>query len=628
MSDLLNIFSQTRLEIRDFLYNDIEVVPGYYFNQYETIKRCHLYDNSQFQYKGLYNGRERMFFNICKFRREVASRALQFQTSDIRLLPLNRESRLGTFLMEKELKTYLKRSKYGQMLEELPDWIATFGTGVVRKNKKGSVIVDLRRMYNDSTVKTLKGSRFLTFKHYLTRKQLLDKVKDGWDDNAVKKAIRTLGGNTPAPTSYEAESMSGAQVNQIVSSPYYKAYERFGEARMCDLDPKSRSEDPVSALFIMTASDSFMDPNFGLLPDQVAPNEEGIVLFKARWNKDWPVDEFHLGRTPGRWLGIGTIEDLFVPQERFNEIKNQTRVSMEISALHLFQSDDETIINSVLSDLETGQVLKKAVGSEGLRPVDVAERNMAAQEAELRDYDASADRIAFTPELARGETPPPSTPATSATLAQQNVNSISAKRKRRIAEALRAHFNEQVAPQLKSDLSYDHVIRFMGSLEDFTEFDELWADTLVRQEIIDRILAGKVVTAEERDTLMQEIKTKIKAIGPYRWPKIKEKFYYDMEFEFDFIVDEEQENLMQAANNIFRILAGFIQNPQVLDDPRIKVLYYKYCEKLGIDPLEIEAAELKAPKQPAGMPMPGMGPMGAKQPAPAAAAQMAAKLTQ
>jgi len=48
-----NIFKTIREERADFLNNQIEVVPGYTFNQYDTIKKIHLYFNSQFE-KGNY----------------------------------------------------------------------------------------------------------------------------------------------------------------------------------------------------------------------------------------------------------------------------------------------------------------------------------------------------------------------------------------------------------------------------------------------------------------------------------------------------------------------------------------------------------------------------------------------
>ena len=42
------IQATVRQEINDFIYNSIRVVDGYSFNQYNNVKKIHLYTNSQF----------------------------------------------------------------------------------------------------------------------------------------------------------------------------------------------------------------------------------------------------------------------------------------------------------------------------------------------------------------------------------------------------------------------------------------------------------------------------------------------------------------------------------------------------------------------------------------------------
>lgn len=58
-----NIFSQIRLEADDF-FNGFISVNGKDFNQYKTIKKCALYNDSQFEDDSLYLGRKKQFFNI------------------------------------------------------------------------------------------------------------------------------------------------------------------------------------------------------------------------------------------------------------------------------------------------------------------------------------------------------------------------------------------------------------------------------------------------------------------------------------------------------------------------------------------------------------------------------------
>jgi hypothetical protein len=81
-----DIFSQIRDERADFLNNEIEVVPGYNFSQYNTIKKSHLYYNSHYE-KGDYeevNGvmRKKVFHNLSRWRCEVASKMIDMDIKD------------------------------------------------------------------------------------------------------------------------------------------------------------------------------------------------------------------------------------------------------------------------------------------------------------------------------------------------------------------------------------------------------------------------------------------------------------------------------------------------------------------------------------------------------------------
>ena len=91
-----NIFAQIRKEQWDFMFNWIQIVPGYPFNQYWNIKRCHLYLNSKFEDSSQYNNRDKLFFNIVLPPCEVAMRMLNLDTKDIRLWPLEPKSYFKT----------------------------------------------------------------------------------------------------------------------------------------------------------------------------------------------------------------------------------------------------------------------------------------------------------------------------------------------------------------------------------------------------------------------------------------------------------------------------------------------------------------------------------------------------
>src|ERR1700693_1475158 len=115
-----NIFDAIRQERNDFLYNFVEIVDGYTFNQYVNIKKIHKYYNSHYQdgdYETI-NGitRKKVFWNIGKRRATIASKQIDIDTKDFLLISENQETEWNVHLLEKELKAYLQKEKYGKLL--------------------------------------------------------------------------------------------------------------------------------------------------------------------------------------------------------------------------------------------------------------------------------------------------------------------------------------------------------------------------------------------------------------------------------------------------------------------------------------------------------------------------------
>lgn len=582
----MNIYSTIRQEWTDYMYNNVEIVDGYTFNQYDTIKRIHRYYNSKFENANKYNNRDKLFFNISKYRCTVASRMLNFDTKDIRLWPLNPESEVATFLLEKELAFWMKKNKVGKILNQIAEEAPIYGSVILRKTKKGAKVVDLRRIAMDPTVETIQDSRFISLKHYLTEPELRQKKADGWDSNNVDILIERKG-NTKAPPAYE--SNSGA--NQVISSPYYEIYERFGEVEKSLITGKSKDTEMVRSLFIVAEPFSVSkSANGGIESDN------GLILFKSEWKGEYPFKDYHYSKVKGRYLGVGVIEDLFPAQERRNEMANQKRVSMEISGMHLFQTQGKTTLSNILSDLQNGDVLSTGLNGT-ISSIPTEERNLPAFSEEQKEYDALADRLSFSYDAVRGEALPASTPVTNAIMQNQNAQSIFAFKRENLGLMLQEFFNEIVLPQLVKDLSHEHILRFMGGVEDIDKLDRIVVKSVVRDEILKNLLNGKVVTNDTVEKLEESARNQLKQRGATRFLEVTDDFYKDTEFEFDFMVTNEQENIAGMATNLFQLITSLSQNPGLLENPVIKTLLYEYAQKIGISPIKLEMAENQKTEQ-------------------------------
>jgi len=584
-----SIFSTIRQEASDFYDNFISVVPGYSFNQYETLKRIHLYLNSKYEDGSQYLGRDKLFYNIVQAPCEVAMRMLNIDTKNIRLLPLNPKSNFSTYLLEKELKVWLKRNKMGQILNQLAEEAPRYGSVVLSKTKDGAEVVDLRRLILDPTVENIQDSRFVTTIHYMTPTELR---ATGWND--IDIAIERFS-SIQAQESFQDEY---GNVTQMKSTPYVKITKRYGEVPKWWIDGGT-SDEMVKTLFIVAGAD-FQETNTEGKPI----GELGVVLFKSRWYKEFPFKDFHYTKIKGRWLGLGVVEMLFDIQVRMNELKNQKRISMEISALHLFQTPDKQIVRNLLTDLESGDMI---ISQNGITPIANEERNLPAFDGEEASYLGQADRLSFAYEAIRGAEPNSQTTLGQTQIQTANATSVYAFKKENLGLFLQEFFNELVVPNLLRDLSAEHIMRFTGSAQELEKLDLAASEVFANDFAIEKMFNNELIFTEELDKIKQDAIKQYRKSGESRFIKIKDAFYDDLEFEFDFNITNEQEDPIAVAQNLQTVFTALASNPQMLQDPRIKILFYKFADKLGVNSSELDLADQQAQQAPQQLQMPQQG---------------------
>lgn len=584
------------------MFNWISIVPGYPFNQYNNIKRTHLYLNSKYEDASLYNGREKLFFNVVIPPCEVAMRMLNIDTKNIRLWPLAPKSYFSTYLLEKELKFWLKKHKLGQILNTLAAEAPRFGSVVLEKTTDGANVVDLRRLMLDPTVDKIQDSRFVTLISYMTPTQLRE--AKNFDQTAVESAIRNFA-NANAEEPYEDQVVNN---NVMKSTPLIKVFKRYGEVPTWWVDEKKKMGTPdgdkmSKALFIVAGADMLMKN-----PEGKPIGELGVVLFKSKWVKEWPFKDFHYMKTKGRWQGIGIVEMLYDVQVRINELKNQKRVGMEISQLHLFQSKDKSIVRNVLTDLQNGDLM---ISPNGIEPINNSSGRFG--EAEFKNEEDSylnqTDKLSFAYEALRGDTGDASTPLGTTQIAVAQGTSVYSFKKENLSLFLQDYFNDLVLEQLLKDLGPEHIMRFTGTTQELQMLDQAAAEVYANDTIKKHILSGTVVTKDDWETEKQKAIESYQKLGENRFLKIKDAFYDDAEFEFDFLITNEQADPAKMATNIQALLSEMSQLD--LNDPVIMLFIGKLAEQLDIPQAELEMAVQNRQKQAQAQPQ--QPPQGAPQ---------------
>jgi hypothetical protein len=618
------IESIVRSEVLDFIHKPITVAGGYQFNQYENVKKIHLYSNSQFygttntsaEYPLVDHINEdpdgRIFFNISVPRARAVKRFFDIDVADIRLDEIDPNSEMALQLLNKDFLRFAEKNNLAAELNEMPECLVDYGSMVLKvyKNAKPDLI-PLQRYFVDPTVERSKDSRFNIIRHSLTPRQLREKVKDGWDADAIEKIIKDAGKNSKAPDAYEDQKGQ----NTIMSSIIIDVYERYGYLPKGLLDG-SDSEDEVFALTVTAATGDFTKRG--------KDNADGECLYKQEWKGDLPILDHHLYKTHGRWQGIGIMEMLFPVQQRMNEIANQKRISMEISAIHLFQTADPTVLNNVLTDLENGDIIRtKTPGA--LQPLVNEERNLPAFDSEIVTYSNQADKLSFANDLIAGGDIPTTMPATNAVIQNNNQVLVHLQSRENFTNFVaNEYIKRHVVPQLIKEMDAEHFLRIVPEPEDLLQFDDKIIDIYFFEHVKKELLKGRVIDIFMADDIKAEMRRKLNKKGPNRYAKVLQGYYKERIGDILVLIGNEKKDVAKLANNNFSFMQ-LLQNPQLLDDPVSRLFITNYGREIGIDTAALELAfakrESMALEQPrAGAPAPrGAAPMEEEKPDPALA---------
>jgi hypothetical protein len=123
---------------RDEYYNrTIEVVPSYEFSQHETLRTIELYHSSRFTTGNKDTlKREKPFYNICKFRVNVAMRATDIDTKEVTIEAEDVGAYGQSFVLSLKNRKWMKQSDFAQLLNAMGFSRAKFGHVMVKKAER------------------------------------------------------------------------------------------------------------------------------------------------------------------------------------------------------------------------------------------------------------------------------------------------------------------------------------------------------------------------------------------------------------------------------------------------------------------------------------------------------------
>lgn len=590
-----NIFQQVRDERQDFLNNEIEVVPGYNFSQYNTLKKVHLYFNGYYE-KGNYenvNGvlRKKVFHNLSNWRCEVATKMIDMDVKDFLLVSNNEETDWNVYILEKELKVWLKKNEMGQVLNEISRLLPIYGTVVLEKTATGAKVVDMRYFYCDQATDVLDNARYINQRFLLSHRELRKMGKKGWEN--VQEAIDKFSGKYHQ--GYDLSSVAGetngsklyyegngSDVTEAQTVPLVEVFVRYGEVPLSWFTEKQSDDDEyVLAKFVVAGVDQTVQNDKG-----VVIAEDGIILYKEQID-ELPFKEVHYKKTEGRWLGIGIVETLFEPQRRINELKNQEALANELGSIQLFQTRDDLIQQNITTDLQNGDILK--VRSE-ITPIATESRNMTAIQNTSTSIEEHANNLTFSRDVVSGENAPASATLGAVQIQTQQTTAVFDYKKENIGLFLGEFIKDLVFPQIETQLNRQHVFRLAGSFDEIRKLRMNYAKNITRKRFIEGILDDTIkdISQELYEEMKAQNLEKIALQGDKIWAEVEKNFFKNLDYEVDIVSTGENKNIYAQIQNGNALLIALSKDPTMLQDPAKKKVLFKVMSAMGWHTSELE----------------------------------------
>lgn len=550
------------------------------YSQYETISTIEAYLNSK-HISGETDalGREKPFFNIVTAVSNIWMRATDIDRKNIRFRATKRAEVIPAFLSNCVLQNWMKEVNFGSFLNDWGRTLARYGSAVTKFVEKDNQLYINVTPWNKLITDQLDfESNVKIFKFYLTPAQL--RLNESYNQEVVKGLLETV---------QTRETLGNQTVDTL--SDYIELYEVQGNLPLSMLTDKEKDDE--------------------IYTDQIhiisfAGKSQDFTLYKGKLAKQ----QYHkadLIKEDSRALGIGAVEHLFQAQWMANHSVKLYKDQMELISKVIFQTADKNYAGrNALTAIENGDIMIHDVNSP-LTQVNNQGHDLTSITNFMAQWQNQAKEITSTPDSISGNTMPSGTAYRQVAILNQESHSLFELMTENKGLALEDMFREYIIPYIRKQLNNKDEIVAMLDDAGIKQLDTWYitseASRKVNQKIIDKALDAEMVTREQQDEMLAEesnnIKSELSMLGNQRFIKPSEmddKTWKDvLNINWDAIeveITNEQSDKEAVMTTLTTVMQTIAQNPLVLQDPNMKLLFNKILEMTG----QVSSMELSSPQ--------------------------------
>lgn len=559
----MKLIQELRQIVSDYEDGSIEITPGLTFSQSRMIKTIEFYTNSKFLNGNKDSmGREKPFYNVVNTMVDTAVVATDIDTKDIIVEADNEESFTKSFLFNHELLKWMKESDFARVLNEMGETRARYGGVLVKKclEKGEDMEVEVVEWKNVVTDQCDIQKGVIIERHYMTPMELRAK-KDIWENVEDAIGLYSKRGYTRVDERIEVWEAHGEFPTEYLSD----------EADVSDVKETS------------TQVHYF-----------VVKNAKQVHLFWAE-EKELPYKFLAWKKASGRALGRGVVEEGEEAQVWTNDAVQKKQSAMELSGKVILKTNSKKIGNNVMTDLDNGSIVVMEDGKD-LNTVNLLNGAMPQFTEMVQEWWSQYERVTSSYDAVRGETPPSGQPYRLQALISQTGGSHFDYRREEWGIFLKEMFYDWVFPYIQKKLSKGHILASDFSPEELVKLDESFAICEANKYIMDKVLSGEIVSAEEYQAAKDQYVQFIGKNGKRRFLDIPDYYFKDMKAKLSINITGEQKNKQATMETLSNVLQTVASNPMILQDQNLAMIFNKILEMsgAGLSPISLSKSGMMA----------------------------------
>lgn len=540
-----NIFQEVENQVDNWEGASVQKY-GITHKPHDVIKRAYHYASSEYlSGKTDSRGRRKPFRNISLFRWNVATRATDFDTKDIQILPEEPEFSTDAMIYTKEIINWMDESNFAEVLNLFGHTRAGIGDAVLKKTfVDGELrlqVLDWGHLIFDPN-DVLGG--LVIEPHEMTRAELWE-MREIFDN--VDEAMDLF--DTPERARLYTDNQQTTDTITV--------YEVHGKVEV-DGDYKQMK-------YFLTGIE-----------------EESDIILLEEEEKELPYKRLQWRQRVGfpNALGVGILEDGFEAQEWTNDMVLKQRDIIEIISKVGFKTDSDTLDQSMLH-LETGFIWKLHEG-EDISPVQFNAQAMPQLEGLMEAWDKQYEQVSSTFEAVTGETLPSGTPFRSVAIQNQEASSMFAYRREEAGTFWEEVFTDWILPEIAKKINREHLLSGEYTPRQLEQIDRSLGYARANKRVLEGLRSGEGVIEDfEYQEMVQEVQQMIRELGQKRFINIPKNHFKNFKGKVRVVTTNEQRNKAATLESLDKILSTAASAPQILENPGLRQIFAKAVDLTG-----------------------------------------------